>query len=81
MLFDYDGDRFHVVVIHQWRGGLVERETSYYAAPFQAPAWRGEVGRAGSKFPLDLTTDRPRGAAARTSEAIRPACGAQGAGR
>jgi hypothetical protein len=40
MVFDYDGDRFHVIVIHQWRDGLVVRETSYYAAPFQAPAWR-----------------------------------------
>jgi SnoaL-like domain len=40
MLFDYDGDRFHVVVVHQWRDGLVVSETSYYAAPFQAPAWR-----------------------------------------
>jgi hypothetical protein len=40
MVFDYDGDRFHVVVIHQWRDGLVVRETSYYAAPFEAPAWR-----------------------------------------
>jgi ketosteroid isomerase-like protein len=42
MLFDYDGDRFHVIVIHQWRDGLVERETSYYAAPFPAPAWRAK---------------------------------------
>jgi ketosteroid isomerase-like protein len=42
MVFDYDGDRFHVVVIHQWRDGLVLSETSYYAAPFQAPAWRAE---------------------------------------
>ena len=40
MGFDYDGDRFHVIVIHQYREGLVVRETSYYAAPFQAPAWR-----------------------------------------
>ena len=40
MDFDYDGDRFHVMVIHQWRDGLVMRETSYYAAPFEAPAWR-----------------------------------------
>jgi ketosteroid isomerase-like protein len=40
MGFDYDGDRFDVVVIHQWRDGQVERETSYYAAPFEAPAWR-----------------------------------------
>jgi hypothetical protein len=42
MVFDYDGDRFHVIVIHQWRDGLVVRETSYYAAPFQAPAWRAK---------------------------------------
>jgi hypothetical protein len=42
MDFDYDGDRFHVVVIHQWRDGLVASETSYYAAPFQAPAWRAK---------------------------------------
>jgi hypothetical protein len=42
MLFDYDGDRFHVVVIHQWRDGLVASETSYYAAPFPAPAWRAK---------------------------------------
>jgi ketosteroid isomerase-like protein len=40
MDFDYDGDRFHVIVIHQYRDGLVESETSYYAAPFEAPAWR-----------------------------------------
>jgi len=40
MDFDYDGDRFHVVVIHQYRDGLVVSETSYYAAPFEAPAWR-----------------------------------------
>jgi hypothetical protein len=42
MDFDYDGDRFHVMVIHQWRDGLVRRETSYYAAPFPAPAWRAK---------------------------------------
>jgi hypothetical protein len=40
MVFDYDGDRFHVIVIHQYREGLVVSETSYYAAPFQAPTWR-----------------------------------------
>jgi hypothetical protein len=40
MDFDYDGDRFHVIVIHQYRDGLVVRETSYYGAPFEAPAWR-----------------------------------------
>jgi hypothetical protein len=40
MVFDYDGDRFHVIVIHQYREGLVVSETSYYAAPFQAPTRR-----------------------------------------
>ena len=42
MVFDYDGDPFYVVVIHQWRDGLVATETSYYAAPFEAPAWRAK---------------------------------------
>jgi hypothetical protein len=42
MGFDYDGDQFHVIVIHQWRDGLVASETSYYAAPFEAPAWRAK---------------------------------------
>ena len=42
MGFDYDGDRFDVIVIHQWRDGLVVRETSYYAAPFEAPACRAK---------------------------------------
>jgi hypothetical protein len=42
MVFDYDGDRFHVIVIHQYREGLVVSETAYYAAPFQAPAWRAK---------------------------------------
>jgi SnoaL-like protein len=42
MDFDYDGDLFHAILIHQYRGGLVERETAYYAAPFEAPAWRAK---------------------------------------
>ena len=40
MLFDYAGDPFHTIVIHEYRDGRVARETSYYAAPFQAPSWR-----------------------------------------
>jgi hypothetical protein len=40
MDFDYDGDRFHTIVIHQYRDELVVKETSYYAAPFEPPAWR-----------------------------------------
>jgi hypothetical protein len=42
MDFDYDGDRFHVILIHQYHDGLVESETTYYAAPFEAPAWRAQ---------------------------------------
>lgn len=40
MDFDYDGDRFHTILVHQYRDGLVVRETAYWAAPFEAPAWR-----------------------------------------
>jgi hypothetical protein len=40
MGFDYDGDRFDVIVIHQWRDRLVASVTSSDAAPFEAPAWR-----------------------------------------
>jgi len=42
MIFDYAGDRFHTVLIHEYRDGLVVRETSYYGAPFEAPAWRAQ---------------------------------------
>ena len=42
MIFDYDGDRYYTVLIHEYRNGLVVRETCYYAAPFEAPAWRAQ---------------------------------------
>jgi hypothetical protein len=42
MIFDYDGDRFYTVLIHEYRDGRVARETCYYAAPFEAPAWRAQ---------------------------------------
>jgi hypothetical protein len=42
MIFDYDGDRFYTVLIHEYRDGLVVRETCYYGAPFEAPAWRAQ---------------------------------------
>jgi SnoaL-like domain len=42
MIFDYHGDRFYTVLIHEYRDGLVARETCYYAAPFEAPAWRAQ---------------------------------------
>jgi hypothetical protein len=40
MIFDYDGARYYTVLIHEYRNGLVARETCYYAAPFEAPALR-----------------------------------------
>jgi hypothetical protein len=42
MVFDYDGDKFYTIVIHEYRDGRVVRETAYWAAPFQAPAWRAK---------------------------------------
>lgn len=42
MIFDYDGARYYTVLIHEYRDGLVARETCYYAAPFEAPAWRAQ---------------------------------------
>jgi hypothetical protein len=39
MIFDYDGDRFYTVLIHEYRDGLIVRETCYFGAPFEAPAW------------------------------------------
>jgi hypothetical protein len=42
MLFDYAGDPFHTIVIHEYRDGRVALETSYYAAQFQAPSWRAK---------------------------------------
>lgn len=42
MIFDYDGARYYTVLIHEYRNGLVARETCYYAAPFDAPAWRAQ---------------------------------------
>jgi hypothetical protein len=42
MIFDYDGTLYYTVLIHEYRNGLVARETCYYAAPFEAPAWRAQ---------------------------------------
>jgi hypothetical protein len=42
MRFDYAGDLVHTIVIHEYRDGRVARETSYYAAPFEAPSWRAK---------------------------------------
>jgi SnoaL-like domain len=42
MIFDYAGDRYYTVLIHEYRDGLVVRETCYYGAPFEAPTWRAQ---------------------------------------
>lgn len=42
MLFDYDGDRYNTIVVHEYRDGRVVHETAYYGAPFEAPAWRAK---------------------------------------
>jgi hypothetical protein len=38
----YDGKPVHVVSIMEFRGDLVERETHYFADPFEPPEWRAQ---------------------------------------
>ncbi len=46
---DYQGEVFHAVLILEFRNGRIARDTRYYAAPFEAPAWRAQwVERMGS---------------------------------
>ena len=35
-----DGSQYFVIVIVQLRDGRIHRETTYFAAPFEAPEWR-----------------------------------------
>jgi hypothetical protein len=42
MIFDYAGDQYYTVLIHEYSDGLIVRETCYYGAPFEAPAWRAQ---------------------------------------
>jgi hypothetical protein len=42
MQSDYDGRTYHVVMIVEFRGGKILRETRYYADPFDPPAWRAQ---------------------------------------
>ncbi len=39
---DYQGELFQVVLILEFRDGKIARDTRYYAAPFDPPAWRAE---------------------------------------
>jgi ketosteroid isomerase-like protein len=35
-----NGDRWHLIQLIELRGGKIARLTTYFAAPFEAPAWR-----------------------------------------
>ena len=37
---DYGGDIYYVANVVEFRQGKIARETRYYGAPFEAPAWR-----------------------------------------
>ena len=43
----YDGKPVHVVSIMEFRSGRVERETRYFADPFEPPQWRTQWVEAG----------------------------------
>ena len=40
---DYRGEVFHAVLILEVRDGRIVRDTRYYAAPFDPPAWRADL--------------------------------------
>ena len=42
LTLDYGGDRYECVFIFEISGGVITRETDYFAAPFDAPAWRAQ---------------------------------------
>lgn len=37
-----DGSTWHIATMYQLRGGRIHREISYWAEPFDPPAWRAE---------------------------------------
>ena len=37
-----NGERWHLVQLIELRGGKIARLTTYFAAPFEAPAWRAK---------------------------------------
>ena len=41
-VISYDKNPIHVVSIMEFRGGLVARETHYFADPFEPPEWRAQ---------------------------------------
>ncbi|HEX2030590.1 MAG TPA: hypothetical protein VHL78_04205 [Actinomycetota bacterium] len=58
LLLDYgDGRRYHSPGIVELRDGLVWRETVYWAAPFEAPAWRADLVEAIEAGAVDVSAD------------------------
>jgi hypothetical protein len=55
MLFDYDGDRYNTIVVHEHRDGLVVHETAYYGAPVRGTCLASQVGRINSNLGDELT--------------------------
>src|SRR2546430_8036730 len=48
-----NGETWHLVSLVELRDGKINKITDYFAAPFEAPAWReAYVGEAGAKSPL-----------------------------
>ena len=57
MIFDYAGDRFYTVLIHEYRDGLVVRETSYCGGSIRGAGLARSVGRANTKLRHELIQD------------------------
>jgi hypothetical protein len=49
MIFDYDGDRYCTVLIHEYRDGLVVRETCYFGGAVRGARVAGSVGGASTE--------------------------------
>jgi hypothetical protein len=39
---DYNGDIYNGVSVFEFEGDRIRKETDYFAAPFDAPAWRSQ---------------------------------------
>ena len=59
MLFDYNGDRYNTIVVHEYRDGLVVHETAYYGARSSRPPGEPNgLNQRQAQF-LRLRADRP----------------------
>jgi hypothetical protein len=56
MIFDYAGDRFYTVLIHEYRDGLVVRETCYCSV--RSAGLAGSVGRPSNELRGDYSLRR-----------------------